>query len=145
MFLSGFSLEHRKSSICLCMHHDQFLFPTTSVYSVISAIFKKNEYRFSFHHRFVLVENIPEDVSIPYKGTIPLNAGLHELLDQAHRFVEIVSPWWSLNSSKNEFELSQAKQVISNELHHYIYIVNKTEENVFNTEKNKESKIYIQI
>ncbi|XP_056616175.1 inactive phospholipase D5 [Triplophysa dalaica] len=60
--------------------------------------------------RFVLVENIPEDFSIPYKGTIPLNAGLHELLDQARRFVEIVSPWWALNSSKNEFLMPQAKQ-----------------------------------
>ncbi|KAI7805369.1 putative inactive phospholipase D5-like [Triplophysa rosa] len=60
--------------------------------------------------RFVLVENIPEDLSIPYKGTIPLNAGLHELLEQARRFVEIVSPWWALNSSKNEFLIPQAKQ-----------------------------------
>ncbi|XP_051503432.1 inactive phospholipase D5-like [Myxocyprinus asiaticus] len=60
--------------------------------------------------RVVLVENIPEDVSIPYEGTISLTTGLHELLDQAHRFVEIVSPWWALNSTKYKSLLPQAKQ-----------------------------------
>ncbi|XP_055026672.2 inactive phospholipase D5 [Misgurnus anguillicaudatus] len=60
--------------------------------------------------QFVLVENIPEDVTIPYKGTIPLTTGLHDLLDKAHRLVEIVSPFWDLNSTKNAFQLPQAKQ-----------------------------------
>ncbi|XP_051772013.1 inactive phospholipase D5 isoform X1 [Ctenopharyngodon idella] len=60
--------------------------------------------------RFVLVENIPEDLSIPYKDTVPLTAGLHELLDRARRSVEIVSPWWALNSTKSESDLPQAKQ-----------------------------------
>ncbi|KAK9963902.1 hypothetical protein ABG768_005121 [Culter alburnus] len=60
--------------------------------------------------RFVLVENIPEDLSIPYKDTVPLTTGLHELLDRARRSVEIVSPWWALNSTKSESDLPQAKQ-----------------------------------
>ncbi|XP_016106689.1 inactive phospholipase D5-like [Sinocyclocheilus grahami] len=60
--------------------------------------------------RVVLVENIPEDLSIPYKDTVSLAAGLHELLDQAHRSVEIVSPWWALNSTEYESKPPQAKQ-----------------------------------
>ncbi|XP_077093684.1 inactive phospholipase D5 isoform X2 [Siphateles boraxobius] len=58
----------------------------------------------------VLVENIPEDLSIPYKDTVSLAAGLHELLDKARRSVEIVSPWWALNSTKSGSNLPQAKQ-----------------------------------
>ncbi|KTG32045.1 hypothetical protein cypCar_00030493, partial [Cyprinus carpio] len=58
----------------------------------------------------VLVENIPEDLSIPYKDTVSLAAGLHDLLDQAHRSVEIVSPWWALNSTEYESKPPQAKQ-----------------------------------
>uniref|UniRef100_A0A672R8H5 PLD phosphodiesterase domain-containing protein n=1 Tax=Sinocyclocheilus grahami TaxID=75366 RepID=A0A672R8H5_SINGR len=64
--------------------------------------------------RVVLVENIPEDLSIPYKDTVSLAAGLHELLDQAHRSVEIVSPWWALNSTEYESKPPQAKQVTPN-------------------------------
>ncbi|XP_016112832.1 inactive phospholipase D5-like [Sinocyclocheilus grahami] len=58
----------------------------------------------------VLVENIPEDLSIPYKDTVSLATGLRELLDQAHRSVEIVSPWWALNSTEYESKPPQAKQ-----------------------------------
>uniref|UniRef100_A0A673JE82 Inactive phospholipase D5-like n=1 Tax=Sinocyclocheilus rhinocerous TaxID=307959 RepID=A0A673JE82_9TELE len=64
--------------------------------------------------RVVLVENIPEELSIPYKDTVSLAAGLHELLDQAHRSVEIVSPWWALNSTEYESKPPQAKQVTPN-------------------------------
>ncbi|XP_052428051.1 inactive phospholipase D5 [Carassius gibelio] len=60
--------------------------------------------------RVVLVENIPEDLSIPHQDTVSLAAGLHELLDQAHRSVEIVSPWWALNSTEYESKPPQAKQ-----------------------------------
>ncbi|XDV51032.1 hypothetical protein PO909_019988 [Leuciscus waleckii] len=60
--------------------------------------------------RAVLVENIPEDLSIPYKDTVSLATGLHELLDKARRSVEIVSPWWALNSTKSGANLPQAKQ-----------------------------------
>ncbi|KAK7148009.1 hypothetical protein R3I93_012347 [Phoxinus phoxinus] len=60
--------------------------------------------------RVVLVENIPEDLSIPYKDTVSLTAGLHELLDKARRSVEIVSPWWALNSTTSGSNLPQAKQ-----------------------------------
>lgn len=72
------------------------------------------ECRISCVLSFVLVENIPEDLSIPYKDTVPLTAGLHELLDRARRSVEIVSPWWALNSTKSESDLPQAKQVTIN-------------------------------
>ncbi|XP_043111134.1 inactive phospholipase D5 isoform X3 [Puntigrus tetrazona] len=58
----------------------------------------------------VLVENIPEDLSIAYKDTVPLAASLRELLDRAHRSVEIVSPWWALNSTEHESKSPQAKQ-----------------------------------
>uniref|UniRef100_A0A671PQ90 PLD-like domain-containing protein n=1 Tax=Sinocyclocheilus anshuiensis TaxID=1608454 RepID=A0A671PQ90_9TELE len=61
--------------------------------------------------RVVLVENIPEDLSILYKDTVSLATGLRELLDQAHRSVEIVSPWWALNSTEYESKPPQAKQV----------------------------------
>ncbi|XP_030628124.1 inactive phospholipase D5 [Chanos chanos] len=60
--------------------------------------------------RVVLVENIPEDVSIPQDNSIPLSVGLHSLLDMARRSVEIVSPRWSLNSSENEYTFPSAKQ-----------------------------------
>ncbi|XP_043111133.1 inactive phospholipase D5 isoform X2 [Puntigrus tetrazona] len=60
--------------------------------------------------RVVLVENIPEDLSIAYKDTVPLAASLRELLDRAHRSVEIVSPWWALNSTEHESKSPQAKQ-----------------------------------
>lgn len=72
------------------------------------------ECRSSCVHSVVLVENIPEDLSIPYKDTVSLAAGLHELLDKARRSVEIVSPWWALNSTKSGSTLPQAKQVTVN-------------------------------
>uniref|UniRef100_A0A8C7YF58 PLD phosphodiesterase domain-containing protein n=1 Tax=Oryzias sinensis TaxID=183150 RepID=A0A8C7YF58_9TELE len=52
----------------------------------------------------VLVENIPEDISFLDNSTLhlPLSVGLHHLLDQAVRVVEIVSPDWLLNCSENE-------------------------------------------
>lgn len=62
----------------------------------------------------MLVENIPEDLSITYKDTVSLAAGLRELLEQAHRSVEIASPWWALNSTEYESKPPQAKQVTSN-------------------------------
>ena len=59
----------------------------------------------------VIVENIPEDVSLPHNGTTPLTAGLHSLLDLATRHVEIVSPHWTLNSTDYESSIPTAKQV----------------------------------
>ncbi|XP_047459909.1 inactive phospholipase D5-like isoform X2 [Mugil cephalus] len=54
--------------------------------------------------RISLVENIPEDISFLENGTsyLPLSVGLYNLLDQAIRVVEIVSPLWLLNSSDYE-------------------------------------------
>nr|XP_020456711.1 inactive phospholipase D5-like isoform X2 [Monopterus albus]XP_020456721.1 inactive phospholipase D5-like isoform X2 [Monopterus albus] len=50
--------------------------------------------------RIVLMENIPDDISFDNSTShLPLSAGLHHLLDQAVRSVEIVSPWWVLNYS----------------------------------------------
>ncbi|XP_061084501.1 inactive phospholipase D5-like [Conger conger] len=61
--------------------------------------------------QIVLVETIPEDVSFPENGTVhlPLSAGLHALLDQAGRSVEIVSPEWALSST--DPEARQARQL----------------------------------
>uniref|UniRef100_A0A3B3HMR3 Uncharacterized protein n=1 Tax=Oryzias latipes TaxID=8090 RepID=A0A3B3HMR3_ORYLA len=62
----------------------------------------------------VLVENIPEDISFLDNSTshLPLSVGLHHLLDQAVRVVEIVSPDWLLNCSENESSFHpSAKQV----------------------------------
>ncbi|XP_044229156.1 inactive phospholipase D5-like [Thunnus albacares] len=60
--------------------------------------------------RVVLVENIPEDISFLENGTshLPLSAGLYNLLDQAIRVVEIVSPLWLLNSSDYESSFQPA-------------------------------------
>uniref|UniRef100_A0A3Q1BR80 PLD phosphodiesterase domain-containing protein n=1 Tax=Amphiprion ocellaris TaxID=80972 RepID=A0A3Q1BR80_AMPOC len=48
----------------------------------------------------VLMENIPDDLSLPVDGRphLPLSAGFHTLLDQAKYSVEVVSPVWDLNS-----------------------------------------------
>lgn len=59
----------------------------------------------------IVVENIPEDVSLPHNGTTPLTSGLHSLLDLARRYVEIVSPYWALNSTDYEASIPTAKQV----------------------------------
>uniref|UniRef100_A0A3Q1JIY1 Phospholipase D family member 5 n=1 Tax=Anabas testudineus TaxID=64144 RepID=A0A3Q1JIY1_ANATE len=50
--------------------------------------------------RIVLVENIPDDLSLSVDGRshVPLSAGFHTLLDQAKHSVELVSPVWNLNS-----------------------------------------------
>nr|XP_057914820.1 inactive phospholipase D5-like isoform X2 [Doryrhamphus excisus] len=60
--------------------------------------------------RVVLVENIPEDLSFPNNTAshLPLSAGLFNLLDQAMRVVEIVSPLWLLNSSEYESSFQPA-------------------------------------
>ncbi|KAK2824517.1 hypothetical protein Q5P01_021692 [Channa striata] len=60
--------------------------------------------------RVVLVENIPEDVSFLDNSTsnLPLSEGLYNLLDQALRVVEIVSPLWLLNSSDYESSFQPA-------------------------------------
>ncbi|XP_031171978.1 inactive phospholipase D5-like isoform X1 [Sander lucioperca] len=60
--------------------------------------------------RVVLVENIPEDISFLDNGTshLPLSVGLYNLLDQAIRVVEIVSPLWLLNSSDYESSFQPA-------------------------------------
>ncbi|TSN95645.1 Inactive phospholipase D5 [Bagarius yarrelli] len=58
----------------------------------------------------VLVENIPEDISVSHKGTTSLTVGLHSLLDLAQQSVEIVSPWWDLNSTEQDSRFPQAKQ-----------------------------------
>ncbi|XP_077468858.1 inactive phospholipase D5-like [Stigmatopora argus] len=54
--------------------------------------------------RVVLVENIPDDVSLGNGSTshLPLAEGLSGLVDGAVRVVEIVSPIWILNSSEYE-------------------------------------------
>ncbi|XP_045926801.1 inactive phospholipase D5-like isoform X2 [Micropterus dolomieu] len=60
--------------------------------------------------RAVLVENIPEDISFLDNTTshLPLSVGLYNLLDQAIRVVEIVSPLWVLNSSDYESSFQPA-------------------------------------
>ncbi|XP_030604090.1 inactive phospholipase D5 isoform X2 [Archocentrus centrarchus] len=60
--------------------------------------------------RVVLVENIPEDISFLDNSTshLPLSIGLYNLLDQAIRVVEIVSPLWLLNNSDNESSFQPA-------------------------------------
>ncbi|XP_066517038.1 inactive phospholipase D5 [Hoplias malabaricus] len=68
-----------------------------------------NEENCSKNCQVVIVENIPEDISISHEGTIPLSTGLHNLLDLAQKSVEIVSPLWALNST-NGSRFAQAKQ-----------------------------------
>ncbi|XP_072526848.1 inactive phospholipase D5-like isoform X2 [Salminus brasiliensis] len=58
----------------------------------------------------VLVENIPEDISIPHEGTVPLVVGLHRLLSLSQRSVEIVSPLWELNSTDHSSYFTHGKQ-----------------------------------
>ncbi|XP_076141611.1 inactive phospholipase D5 [Alosa pseudoharengus] len=60
--------------------------------------------------RMIIVENIPENVSLPHNGTTSLTSGLHSLLDLARRYVEIVSPHWTLNSTDYEASIPTAKQ-----------------------------------
>ncbi|KAF5902186.1 inactive phospholipase D5 isoform X1, partial [Clarias magur] len=48
----------------------------------------------------MLVENIPKDISISHEGTTSLTDGLYGLLKLAQKSVEIVSPWWDLNSTE---------------------------------------------
>ncbi|KAI3352845.1 hypothetical protein L3Q82_019420 [Scortum barcoo] len=59
-----------------------------------------------------LVENIPDDLSLPTDGRphLPLSVGFHTLLDQAQRSVEVVSPVWALNPWDLETPPSTAKQ-----------------------------------
>lgn len=65
-------------------------------------------------HRVVLVENIPEDISFLNNSTshLPLSIGLYNLLNQAIRVVEIVSPQWLLNSSDNESSFQPAARQV---------------------------------
>ncbi|XP_060773126.1 inactive phospholipase D5 [Neoarius graeffei] len=58
----------------------------------------------------VLVENIPEDIAISHERNTSLAKGLHHLLDLAEKSVEIVSPWWDLNSTEQDSRFSQAKE-----------------------------------
>ncbi|XP_044201468.1 inactive phospholipase D5 isoform X1 [Thunnus albacares] len=62
--------------------------------------------------RIVLVENIPDDLSLLVDGRhhFPLSVGFHTLLDQAKHSVEVVSPVWDLNSWDLETMASTAKQ-----------------------------------
>ncbi|KAM9314488.1 inactive phospholipase D5-like [Pholidichthys leucotaenia] len=62
--------------------------------------------------RIVLVENIPDDLSLTVDGRhhLPLSVGFHTLLDQAKYSVEVVSPVWDLNSWDLETIPSNAKQ-----------------------------------
>lgn len=64
--------------------------------------------------RVVLVENIPEDISFLNNSTshLPLSIGLYNLLNQAIRVVEIVSPQWLLNSSDNESSFQPAARQV---------------------------------
>ncbi|KAG9334181.1 hypothetical protein JZ751_008540 [Albula glossodonta] len=61
----------------------------------------------------VLVENIPEDVSLGDNGTahLPLSLGLHSLLDLATRSVEIVSPDWALTATDAEPGTNQGRRL----------------------------------
>lgn len=70
-------------------------------------------YCFNFY-RVVLVENIPEDISFLDNSTshVPLSVGLYNLLDQAIRNVEIVSPLWLLNSSDYESSFQPAARQV---------------------------------
>lgn len=65
-------------------------------------------------HRVVLVENIPEDISFLNNSTshLPLSIGLYNLLNQAIRVIEIVSPQWLLNSSDNESSFQPAARQV---------------------------------
>lgn len=65
-------------------------------------------------HRVVLVENIPEDISFLNNSTshLPLSIGLYNLLNQAIRVVEIVSPQWLLNCSDNESSFQPAARQV---------------------------------
>ncbi|XP_029949622.1 inactive phospholipase D5 [Salarias fasciatus] len=60
----------------------------------------------------VLVENIPDKLSLPLDGRpqLPLSAGFHALLDRAKHSVEVVSPVWDLNSWDLEIIPNTAKQ-----------------------------------
>ncbi|XP_063740387.1 inactive phospholipase D5 isoform X2 [Eleginops maclovinus] len=62
--------------------------------------------------RIVLVENIPDDLSLPLDGGphLPLSVGFHTLLDQAKHSVEVVSPVWALNPWDLETTPSNGKQ-----------------------------------
>lgn len=62
----------------------------------------------------MLVENIPEDISFLNNSTshLPLSIGLYNLLNQAIRVVEIVSPQWLLNSSDNESSFQPAARQV---------------------------------
>ncbi|XP_037546192.1 inactive phospholipase D5 [Nematolebias whitei] len=62
--------------------------------------------------RIVLVENIPDDLSLSMDGRrhLPLSVGFHSLLDQAKHSVEVVSSVWNLNSWDMEPKPSTAKQ-----------------------------------
>ncbi|XP_070782643.1 inactive phospholipase D5 [Enoplosus armatus] len=62
--------------------------------------------------RIELVENIPDDLSLPTEGRphLPLSVGFHTLLDLAKRSVEVVSPVWALNPWDPETMPSTAKQ-----------------------------------
>lgn len=60
------------------------------------------------------MENIPEDISFLNNSTshLPLSIGLYNLLNQAIRVVEIVSPQWLLNSSDNESSFQPAARQV---------------------------------
>ncbi|XP_047435575.1 inactive phospholipase D5 isoform X2 [Mugil cephalus] len=60
--------------------------------------------------RIVLVENIPDDLSLSMDGSLPLSAGFHTLLDQAKYSVEVVSSVWDLNPWNLQTIPSTAKQ-----------------------------------
>lgn len=72
---------------------------------------------FLLYSRAVLVENIPEDISFLDNTTshLPLSVGLYNLLDQAIRVVEIVSPLWVLNSSDYESSFQPAARQVKPE------------------------------
>jgi len=61
----------------------------------------------------VLVENIPDDLSLHLDGRshLPLSVGFHSLLDQAKHSIEVVSPVWELNSWDLDTIPNAAQQV----------------------------------
>lgn len=66
-----------------------------------------------FDFSIVLVENIPDDLSLPMdvRHHLPLSAGFHSLLDRAKHSVEVVSSAWNLNSWDVEPKPRTAEQV----------------------------------
>ncbi|XP_073776520.1 inactive phospholipase D5-like isoform X2 [Danio rerio] len=93
--------------VCCCAVLIALIFSAVDVWGDEEESF--NEGQCGRSCRVLLLENIPEDVSLPYEDSVSLRSALGDLLDQARRSVEIVSPRWTLNSS-DQTHLAQARQ-----------------------------------